>query len=91
MAEATAVIARGIGKPDLRYVQFLYDQVQQVSEQMGMTPKKASVYVEMFKVISKGVLVPQEPRSRENTTPTFFEKFVQDVFAPACRGTATAA
>src|SRR5271156_875945 len=29
MTEATAVIARGIGKPDLRYQQFTYDQVQQ--------------------------------------------------------------
>src|SRR5580700_2175867 len=29
MTEATAVIARGIGKPDLRYEQFPYDQMQQ--------------------------------------------------------------
>jgi len=29
MAEATAIVARGVGKPDLRYVQFSYDQVQQ--------------------------------------------------------------
>src|ERR1700757_3720008 len=36
MAEATAIIARGIGKPDLRYVQFPYDQVQQVLMQTGM-------------------------------------------------------
>jgi len=91
MMEATAVIARGIGKPDLRYVQFPYDQVQQVLEQMGMTPKKAAVYIEMFKAINTGVLVPQEPRSRENTTPTSFETFVQDVFAPAYHGTAAAA
>ena len=35
MREATAVIARGIGKPDLRYVQFPYDQVQQVLTQKG--------------------------------------------------------
>ena len=27
MTEVTAVIARGIGKPDLRYQQFPYDQV----------------------------------------------------------------
>src|SRR6266436_10382327 len=40
MTEATAVIGRGIGKPDLRYEQFPYDQVQQVLEQMGMPPKK---------------------------------------------------
>jgi uncharacterized protein YbjT (DUF2867 family) len=91
MTEATAVIARGIGKPDLRYVQFPYDQVQQVLEQMGMTPKKASVYIEMFTAINTGVLVPQEPRSRENTTPTSFETFVQDVFAPAYHGTTAAA
>jgi uncharacterized protein YbjT (DUF2867 family) len=86
MAEATAIIARGIGKPDLRYVQFPYDQVQQVLEQMGMAPKKAGVYIEMFKAINTGVLAAQEPRSRENTTTTSFEEFVQDVFAPAYHG-----
>jgi uncharacterized protein YbjT (DUF2867 family) len=86
MAEATAIIARGIGKPDLRYVQFPYDQVQQGLEQMGMTPKKAAVYIEMFKAINAGVLAAREPRSRENTTPTSFETFVQEVFAPAYHG-----
>jgi uncharacterized protein YbjT (DUF2867 family) len=91
MAEATAIIARGIGKPDLRYVQFPYDQVQQGLEQMGMTPKKAAVYIEMFKAINAGVLAAQEPRSRDNTTPTSFEEFVQDVFAPAYHGKARVA
>jgi uncharacterized protein YbjT (DUF2867 family) len=91
MAEATAIIARAIGKPDLRYVQFPYDQVQQVLEQMGMPPKKAAVYIEMFKAINAGVLAAQEPRSRENTTPTSFEQFVQDVFAPAYHGKARVA
>jgi uncharacterized protein YbjT (DUF2867 family) len=91
MAEATAIIARGIGKPDLRYVQFPYDQMQQGLEQMGMTPKKAAVYIEMFKAINGGVLAAQEPRSQENTTPTSFEQFVQDVFAPAYHGKARVA
>src|SRR6201984_3296535 len=91
MAEATAVIARGIGKPDLRYEQFPYDQVQHVLEQMGMPPKKAAVYIEMFKAINAGVLAAQEPRSRENTTPTSFEEFVQEVFAPAYHGMARTA
>src|SRR5438128_5050350 len=86
MTEATAIIARGIGKPDLGYVQFPYDQVQQVLEQMGMSPKKAAVYIEMFKAINTGVLAAQEPRSRENTTPTSFETFVQDDFTPAYHG-----
>jgi uncharacterized protein YbjT (DUF2867 family) len=91
MTEATAAIARGIGKPDLRYEQFSYDQMQQGLEQMGMPPKKAAVYIEMFQAINEGVLAAQEPRSPENSTPTSFENFVQDVFAPAYHGKAPAA
>jgi uncharacterized protein YbjT (DUF2867 family) len=91
MTEATAVIARGIGKPDLRYEQFPYDQVQQVLVQMGILPKNAAVYIEMYKAINAGVLAAQEPRSPENRTPTSFEKFVQDVFAAAYHGQATTA
>jgi len=86
MAEATAIIARDIGKPGLCYVHFPYDQMQQALEEMGMAPKKAAVYIEMFKAINAGILAAQEPRSRENTTPTSFEEFVRDVFAPAYRG-----
>src|SRR5271155_5487452 len=88
MTEATAVIARGIGKPDLRYEQFSYDQVQQVLTQAGFSPKKAAVYIEMFQSINAGLLAAQEPRSPQNSTPTSFEKFVQDVFVPAYQGSA---
>jgi uncharacterized protein YbjT (DUF2867 family) len=91
MAEVATIVGRGIGKPDLRYQQFSYDQVQNVLEQMGMPPKKAAVYIEMFKAINGGVLAAQEPRSRENTTSTSFEEFVQDVFAPAFHGKARTA
>jgi uncharacterized protein YbjT (DUF2867 family) len=88
MTEATAAIARGIGKPDLRYEQFPYDQMQQVLTQMGFPLKRAAVYIEMFKAINAGVLAPQEPRSPENSTSSSFEKFVQDVFAAAYHGRA---
>src|SRR6202011_1274888 len=91
MTEVTAVIARGIGKPDLRYEQFSYDQAQQVLTQNRIPPKGAALYIEMYKAINAGVLVPQEPRSPENTTPTSFEQFVQDVFEPAYRGVAATA
>jgi uncharacterized protein YbjT (DUF2867 family) len=91
MAEATALLARGIGKPDLRYQQFPYDQIQQALTEMGFSPQKAAVYIEMFQAINAGVIAAQEPRAPENTTPTSFEKFVQDVFAPAYRANASAA
>jgi uncharacterized protein YbjT (DUF2867 family) len=91
MTEATAAIARGIGKPDLRYQQFPYDQMQQALTQMGMPSKKAAVYIEMFQAINAEVLAALEPRSPENTTPTSFETFVQEVFAPAYQAKASAA
>jgi uncharacterized protein YbjT (DUF2867 family) len=91
MTETTAVIAHRIGKPDLRYQQFPYDQVQQVLMQLGVPPKGAAMYIEMYKAINAGALVPLEPRSRENTTPTSIERFVQDVFAPAYQRKATSA
>src|SRR5277367_2499185 len=88
MTEAVAVIARGISKPDLRYEQVSYDQVQQVLTQAGFSPKKAAVYIEMFQSINAGLLAAQEPRSPQNSTPTSFETFVQDVFVPAYHGKA---
>ncbi len=91
MMEVTAAIARGIGKPDLRYEQFPYDQMQQALTQMGFSPRKAAVYIEMFQAINAGLLAAQEPRSQQNSTPTSFEKFVQDVFAPAYHGKALTA
>jgi len=91
MTEATAVIARGIDNPDLRYEQVPYGQMQQALEQIGMQPKKAAAYIEMFKAINTGLLAAQEPRSPQNSTPTSFENFVQDVFAPAYQGNAATA
>jgi hypothetical protein len=80
MTEATALIERGIGKSDLEYKQLPYDLAEQALTQLGIPPKGAAMYVEMYTAINTGVLVPLEPRSRENTTPTSFETFVQDVF-----------
>lgn len=91
MTEATAVIARAIGKPDLRYERFPYEQVQQALTQLGVPPKGAAMYIEMYKSINAGDLVPLEPRSPENTTKTSFEQFVQNVFAPAYHGKAQSA
>ncbi len=91
MNEATAVIARGIGKPDLRYVQFPYEEVQQVFIQTGVPAKTAGQFIEMYKAMNEGIVAGLEPRSPENTTPTSFEKFVQDVFVPAYHGKAATA
>src|SRR5277367_3734721 len=54
ITEVTAVISHGIGKPDLRYVQFSYHQMEQALTQMGFSPAKAAVYIEMFTAINNG-------------------------------------
>src|ERR1700722_18632587 len=70
MKEATTVIGRGIGKPDLRYEQFPYEQVQQVLVQMGIPQKKAAVYIEMYEAINEGALPAQVSRCTETRRPT---------------------
>jgi uncharacterized protein YbjT (DUF2867 family) len=91
MTEAAAVISRGIGKPDLRYVQFSYEQVEHTLVQMGLSAKSAAYLIEMFQGFNTGIVVGLEPRSAANTTPTSIETFVKEVFAPAYQGIAVGA
>jgi uncharacterized protein YbjT (DUF2867 family) len=91
MTEVTTAISRGIGKPDLRYVQFSYEQVEQTLAQMGVPAKTAAYLLEMFQGMNDGIVAGLEPRSAANTTPTSIETFVKEVFAPAYQGIAVGA
>jgi uncharacterized protein YbjT (DUF2867 family) len=91
MTEVAAVISRGIGKPDLRYVQFSYEQVEQTLVQMGLSAKTAAYLIEMFQGLNNGIVAGLEPRSAANITPTSIETFVKEVFAPAYQGIAVGA
>ncbi len=85
------VISKALNKGDLRYVQFPYDQFEQALAQFGVQPKTAALLIEMFQGLNDGVVVPLEPRSAENSTPTPIESFIRDVFAPAYHGKAVSA
>ncbi len=91
MNEVTAAIAKGIGRLDLRYAQFPYDQVSQVLTQMGTPAKTAASIIEMLQGINDGIVSGTAPRSAENTTPTSIETFVKEVFVPAYQGKAVTA
>jgi uncharacterized protein YbjT (DUF2867 family) len=86
MNEVAAVIGKALNKPDLRYAQFPYAQVQQVLVQMGTPAKTAAYLIEMFQGINNGIVVATEPRTAENTTETSIETFVKEVFVPAYQG-----
>lgn len=91
MSEVASVISRAIGKPDLRYLQFTYEQVEQALVQMGIASKTAAYFMEMFQGMNDGIVAGLEPRSAANTTPTSIETFVKEVFAPAYQGIAVGA
>jgi uncharacterized protein YbjT (DUF2867 family) len=91
MNEVTAIIGKALNKPDVRYVQFPYEQVQKVLMQMGVPSKTAAYFIEMFRGMNEGIVVSTEPRTPENSTPTSFETFVKEVFVPAYQSMAVGA
>ena len=91
MSEVVEVIAKALGKADLRYVQFPYDEVEKVLIQMGAPAKTAALFSEMFRAFNDGTVAPTETRSAKNTTPTSIENFVKEKFVPAYQGVAVGA
>lgn len=91
MNEVVSAISKILNKPDLRYVQFTYDQVEQVLLQMGIPAKTAAIFIEMTHGFNTGICVGLEPRTAANTTPTSIESFIREIFAPAYQGKAATA
>ncbi|HEY3296383.1 MAG TPA: NAD(P)H-binding protein [bacterium] len=81
--EATRIIGDAIGKPELRYVQFPYDDAVNGMVSMGLPRQIAELFIELSRAANDGLIVPSKPRSPESTTPTPFEQFVEEEFAPA--------
>lgn len=83
MDEATRVIGEAIGKKDLKYVEFPYDEAQKAMVSMGLSPDLARLFNEMNRGFNEGKVKPTQARSPKTTTPTTLEDFARTVFAPA--------
>jgi uncharacterized protein YbjT (DUF2867 family) len=75
LAEATTIIGRKIGKPELTYVQFPYGDAEAAMINMGLTPDMSRLYIEMSKALNNGLFAVNRPRTADNTTPTSMEEF----------------
>jgi uncharacterized protein YbjT (DUF2867 family) len=75
-AEVTRILGEKIGKPDLQYVQFSYDDQIKALVQAQFSESFARLYVEMTRAFNDGKIKPV--RTRENTTPTGFEDFADE-------------
>jgi uncharacterized protein YbjT (DUF2867 family) len=81
MAEATRIIGKAIGKPDLKYIQATYEEAEKALVQAGIMPALAASYVEMYRAVNERHMRPLESRNDSNTTPTSFESFAQGLAA----------
>ncbi len=88
--EASAIVGKAIGKPDLRYVQAPDDQVRPALVRMGMSEALAGLILELAAALNSGHIRALEARTPSNTTPTAYEAFVADEFIPAYQQQAAA-
>lgn len=80
MGEATKIIGKAIGKPELQYIQFPYEGAEKSMIGMGLSADMARNFIELYRSLNEGVFVPTEKRTTANTTQTSIEEF-SNVFA----------
>ncbi|HXY23086.1 MAG TPA: NmrA family NAD(P)-binding protein [Candidatus Acidoferrum sp.] len=89
--EIARIVGTAIGRPALAYIQLAAEQVIMAMTQMGMSRNFAGLLCEMAEALNIGYMKALEPRTEQNTTPTTFEAFVEEVFLPAFKGQAAGA
>jgi uncharacterized protein YbjT (DUF2867 family) len=80
MNECAEIIGRKIGKPDLKYVQFPYEEAEKGMIAAGLSEDVSKMLVELHTAINEGLLGVNLMRTPENTTATPFEEFA-DIIA----------
>lgn len=78
-AEATRIIGERIAMPALEYVQLSEAQMAGALTQMGISKSFAALHVEFARAVSDGRIRSREGRTLENTTPTRFEDFADEL------------
>jgi uncharacterized protein YbjT (DUF2867 family) len=86
MSATTRALGTAIGKPELPYVQFPYDDARKAMVGAGLSPSMADQYIEMHQGFAAGLAAPAQARSAATSTPTTITQFAKDVFAPAYHG-----
>lgn len=82
MQEAAAILGKAIGKPELPYVQFPYEDSLKAMVGLGMSPSVAGSFVDLHRALNETDLLRAKSRDAGNTTPTSIEDFAR-TFASA--------
>jgi len=76
--EVTRIIGREIDKPDLKYVQFPYEDATKAMVSAGFCSENtAKQMIEMNKAINGGSFIEPNIRNAQNTTPTPFDEIAK--------------
>ena len=86
--DAARAIGAAIGRPDLAYVQFPYEDAKKGMMGAGLSESMASLYDEMTRNMNEEKVMVHEPRTAESSSPTTLSEFAETVFAPAFQGAA---
>ncbi len=79
MQETAQLIGKAIGRPDLPYVQFSYEDSIKGMEQAGLSASMAALYTEMSRGSNEKGIFNRTTRTPENSTPTTLEQFAESV------------
>lgn len=84
MQEAASILGRAIGKPDLAYVQFPYDQAAKAMVDAGLSRSVADNFITLQRSMNENQVFRSAGRNAGSTTPTRLEDFAA-IFAEAYR------
>ncbi len=81
LQEATSALGTAIGKPELPWVSFSYEQAFEGMKSAGFTPSLAGLYVEFCKALNEGRLQSDFTPDDSSTTSTSIEDFSKEFAA----------
>jgi uncharacterized protein YbjT (DUF2867 family) len=78
---ATAILAEALARP-LRYAQASLEETRAAMLAAGISAAGADLVVELYEAIADGRLDPDEPRTKETTTPTTLAQWAREELRP---------
>lgn len=78
MEEVAVIIGQAIGKPTLQYTQFSTEEAEKHFLALGMKPKTAKLFIEMYKAFNEGKITPTQRITPEHRGKITVEEFVKD-------------
>lgn len=82
MNEATGIIKDSINMPNLKYREITEEEDRETMCNNGFSEHIIDVIIETTKALNNQHINMVEQRTQENTTPTTYKNFIEDVFIP---------